>query len=258
MKKNQSQYLPIFRLSRRKFGFLAQGMLAAFLTACLGKETKSEQPARSSSKLISDNTAQNLACIVKPQQTEGPYFVEEKLNRSDIRADTTDKSVKPGTELRLMFQVSQVTNNSCKPLAGAIVDIWHCDAEGVYSGVLDRSFDTRGKNFLRGSQISDSNGIVQFVTIYPGWYDGRTAHIHFKIRTNSTSQKSYEFTSQLYFDDSLTDRVYAQNVYATRQKRTVRNDGDGIYQGGGPELTLRLKKDKDSYVGKFDLGLDIS
>jgi protocatechuate 3,4-dioxygenase beta subunit len=258
MKANQSQNLPIFRLSRRKFGFLGQGMLAAFLTACFGKQTKSEQPAQSSSNPISDSSAKNLACIVKPQQTEGPYFVEEKFNRSDIRANTADKSIQPGTELRLTLQVSQVTGNSCKPLAGVIVDIWHCNAEGIYSGVLDRSFDTRGKNFLRGSQISDSNGIVQFVTIYPGWYDGRTVHIHFKIRSNSSSQKSYEFTSQLYFDDSLTDRVYAQGIYAARGERTLRNDRDGIYQGGGKELTLRLKKDKDSYVGKFDLGLEIS
>jgi protocatechuate 3,4-dioxygenase beta subunit len=258
MKENQSRNLLIFRLSRRKFGFLAQGILAAVLTACFGKQTKSEQPVQSSSNPISDTTAKNLACVVKPQQTEGPYFVEEKLNRSDLRTDTTDKSVQPGTELRLTLQVSQITGNSCKPLSGAIVDIWHCNAEGVYSDVLDRSFDTRGKNFLRGSQISNSNGIVQFVTIYPGWYDGRTAHIHFKIRANSASQKSYEFTSQLYFDDSLTDGVYTQNVYAKRGERTMRNDRDGIYQGGGKELTLRLKKDKDSYVANFDLGLEIS
>jgi protocatechuate 3,4-dioxygenase beta subunit len=77
--------------------------------------------------------------MVKPQQTEGPYFVDEKLNRSDIRSDPTDGSVKQGVPLRLVFHVSQVDGSSCKPLTGATVDVWHCNALGVYSDVTDRS-----------------------------------------------------------------------------------------------------------------------
>jgi len=92
------------------------------------------------------------ACVVRPYQTEGPYFVDEKLNRSDIRSDPSDGSVRPGAPLRLALQVSRTDGRSCAPLTGALVDLWQCDALGVYSDVRDRDglFSTRGKKFLRG------------------------------------------------------------------------------------------------------------
>lgn len=197
------------------------------------------------------------SCVVKPQQTEGPYFVEEKLNRSDIRSDPSSNSVSEGTELLLVLRVSQISGSSCMPLAGAKVDLWHCDALGVYSDVQDRSFDTRGKKFLRGYQITDKNGAVQFITIYPGWYPGRAVHMHFKIRTDAVSQQSYEFTSQLYFDDSFTDQIHAQAPYAAKGQHRLRNNQDGIFQEGGKDLILQVSKNKRSYVGTFDLGLQL-
>jgi protocatechuate 3,4-dioxygenase beta subunit len=197
-------------------------------------------------------------CVVKPQQTEGPYFVDEKLNRSDIRSDPSDGSVKQGIPLRLVFHVSQIDGSSCIPLTGATVDLWHCDALGVYSDVTDPSFSTVGKKFLRGYQVTDTNGTVQFVTIYPGWYPGRTVHIHFKIRSDSTSQRSYEFTSQLYFDDFLTEQIHAQPPYAAKGQRTQKNERDGIFRGGGEQLMLQLTKDVQGYVGTFDIGLQIT
>jgi protocatechuate 3,4-dioxygenase beta subunit len=133
------------------------------------------------------------ACIVRPQQTEGPYFVDEGLNRSDIRSDPATGSVKPGVPLTLQFQVSQVGANACVPLAGAIVDVWHCDAAGAYSDVADRNANTLGQKFLRGSQVTNADGTVEFTTIYPGWYPGRTVHIHFKIRGNTAANQGYEF-----------------------------------------------------------------
>jgi protocatechuate 3,4-dioxygenase beta subunit len=184
--------------------------------------------------------------------------VDEKLNRSDIRSDPSDGAVKPGMPLRLVFHVSQMNAGSCTPLTGATVDIWHCDALGVYSDVTDRSFSTVGKKFLRGYQVTDANGTVEFVTIYPGWYPGRTVHIHFKIRTDSASQRSYEFTSQLYFDDALTDRVHAQAPYAAKGRRTQRNDRDGIFRGGGEQLMLQLTQEAQGYVGTFDIGLQMT
>ena len=123
--------------------------------------------------------------------------------------------MKQGVPLRLVFHVSQVDGRSCKSLTGATVDVWHCDALGVYSDVTDRSFNTVGKKFLRGYQVTDTNGTVELVTIYPGWYQGRTVHIHFKIRTDSASGRDYEFTSQLYFNDSLTEQIHAQPPYRT-------------------------------------------
>ena len=101
------------------------------------------------------------------------------------------------------------------------MDIWHCDAHGLYSDVSDPRFDTQGKKFLRGYQTTDSNGVAKFITIYPGWYQGRAVHIHFKIR--SGSGPVYEFVSQLFFDDALSDQVYNQAPYDGRGARTPRN-----------------------------------
>ena len=160
--------------------------------------------------------------------------------------------------MRLVLHVSQIDGCSCTPLTGAAVDIWHCDALGVYSDVSDPSFSTVGKKFLRGYQVTDTNGTVEFVTIYPGWYPGRTVHIHFKIRTNSASQRSYEFTSQLYCDNSLTDQVHAQPPYAAKGERTLKNDQDGIFRDSGQQLMLQLTQDAQGYVGTFDIGLQLS
>jgi len=182
-------------------------------------------------------------CIVRPEQTEGPYFVDERLNRSDIRIDPSDGSIKNGVPLRLTLMVSRSNRNACTPVSGAMVDIWHCDALGIYSDVRDPGFNARGKKFLRGYQVTNAKGIVQFTTIYPGWYQGRTVHIHFKIRTSDASERIYDFTSQLYFDESITDQVHAQEPYASKEQRTVKNNRDGIFRDGGSQLILPLIKD---------------
>lgn len=196
------------------------------------------------------------ACIVRPALTEGPYFVDEKLDRSDIRSDPADGSVRDGTPLELTFLVSQI-NGNCAPLAGALVDIWHCDALGIYSDVSDPSFNTQGKKFLRGSQTTDANGIAKFITIYPGWYQGRAVHIHFKIRTGTG--KAYEFTSQLFFDDTLSDQVYAAHAaYASKGPHTLLNAQDNIYRNGGSQLLLNLTPITNGYASTFDIGLNIT
>src|SRR5262249_5898472 len=199
------------------------------------------------------------SCIVRPEETEGPYFVDEKLQRSDIRSDPSDGSVKDGVRLALAFAVSRIYGSSCVPLEGVLVDVWHCDALGVYSDVSDPSFETAGEKFMHGCQVTNGDGVASFVTIYPGWYQGRTVHIHFKLRTEPDAAQALEFTSQLYFDDELTDIVHAQQPYAARGPRTVRNDGDGIYQGGGSELLLTLAHDgSGGYTTTFDIGLRVN
>ena len=125
--------------------------------------------------------AASADCVVRPEETEGPYFVDEKLNRSDIRSDPSDGSVKEGVALQLAFLVSQIAASKCTPLPNAQIDVWHCDATGVYSDTIDPSWNTKGKKFLRGYQLTDTNGKAQFTTIYPGWYRGRTVHIHLWI-----------------------------------------------------------------------------
>lgn len=201
------------------------------------------------------------ACVVTPQETEGPYFVDEQINRSDIRSDPATGEVKDGVPIALQLVVSSVGGTSgCAPLAGAVVDLWQCDAVGVYSDVNDPGFSTLGQKFLRGSQITDEHGAVQFVTIYPGWYHGRTVHTHFKVRTDPSAASGYTFTSQLFYDDTLTDAVHAQPPYAARGMRDTRNSDDGIYQSGGDQLLLDLQPAADGtgYTASFSVGIDLA
>ncbi len=195
-------------------------------------------------------------CVVQPQQTEGPYFVDEKLLRSDVRADPSTGIVKAGAPLALSLMVSQLTpDGTCAPLSGAQVDIWQCDATGAYSDVKDRLFDTTGQQFLRGHQLTDHTGGVRFVTIYPGWYPGRAVHIHFKVRTKAGASQAYEFTSQLYFDEQVTDVVHARDPYAAHTGRRMRNEQDGIFRNGGTQLLLPVIGDGQSYSASFNLAM---
>jgi len=196
-------------------------------------------------------------CVVRPEMTEGPYFVDEKLDRADIRSDPSDGSVREGLPLQLSFAVSQVGEGSCTALQGATVDIWHCDALGVYSDVSDPGFDTSGKKFLRGYQMTGADGVASFTTIYPGWYQGRTVHIHFKIQGTTASGQNYEFTSQLFFDDALSDQVFTQQPYAGKGERTTRNPGDGIYRNGGEQLTLQVTPAGEGYAAAFPIGIQV-
>ncbi|MFP5264835.1 MAG: intradiol ring-cleavage dioxygenase [Blastocatellia bacterium] len=227
---------------------------AAGATALVGwRAGRGMAPAR---RLASVVEASQLSCVVRPQLTEGPYFVDERLNRSDIRTDPATGAVSAGVPLVLNFNVRRVSGNFCTPLAGAYVDVWHCDAAGSYSDVRDAGFDTRGRKYLRGYQVTDGGGSVQFQTIYPGWYSGRTVHIHFKVRLFTGSEESYEFTSQLFFDDSLSDQVYAQSPYNARGIRNTRNGQDGIYNGGGSQLLLNVARSGQVYAATFDIGLE--
>jgi protocatechuate 3,4-dioxygenase beta subunit len=197
-------------------------------------------------------------CIVTSKQTEGPFFIDERLNRSDIRVDPSDGSLKAGVPLSLTLRVTTVGSGGCNPLSGAIVDIWQCDAVGTYSGVTERDSRSAGKNFLRGYQVTDANGNTQFTTIYPGWYPGRTVHIHFKVRTNAKSRNPQEITSQLYFDDALTDRIHAQPPYSGKGQRPVKNQQDGLFRNGGRQLMLSPVEKRQGYEAIFDIGLQMA
>jgi protocatechuate 3,4-dioxygenase beta subunit len=195
-------------------------------------------------------------CVVQPQQTEGPYFSDLMLNRSDVRSDPPSTALKPGAPLALTFNVTEMSaSGACSALAGAQVDIWQCDALGVYSDAVDPNFKTVGQKFLRGYQVTDAKGLARFTTIYPGWYAGRAVHIHFKIRTNPKGQGGQEFTSQLYFDESMTDRVHAAAPYASKGKGRTRNEQDGIFKNGGRQLILTVNETRDGYGGSFNVAL---
>ena len=198
------------------------------------------------------------ACVVTPAQTEGPYFVDEKLNRVDIRPDPGTGKASEGAPLDLEMRVYRVANGSCQPMAGAMVDLWQCDAQGVYSDVRDMNgfFNTAGQKFLRGYQVTDSSGVAKFTTVYPGWYQGRCVHIHFKVRAKE-GNRDLEFTSQFYFDDAFTDRVYTRAPYTGKTGTRVRNERDGIFRQGGSQLMMTVAERGARYQGTFDIGMTV-
>jgi protocatechuate 3,4-dioxygenase beta subunit len=196
-------------------------------------------------------------CVVRPQQSEGPFFIDARLDRSDIRSEPATGAVKPGVPLQVAFTVSRLGDGACTPLAGARVDVWHCDALGAYSDTGGGA-GTGGQLFLRGYQVTDDAGAARFTTVYPGAYPGRAVHIHFKIRTGPGAARGEEFTSQLYFDDALTDRVHARAPYVSRGERRLRNDHDGLFRRGGRQLLLALTERGPGYAGTFDIALDRS
>jgi protocatechuate 3,4-dioxygenase beta subunit len=198
------------------------------------------------------------ACVVRPEMTEGPYFVPKALERSDIRVNTTTAAKRDGVALGMGFVVTQIAGGRCTPLADAIVDVWQCDAVGVYSGVVDpRVGSDLTDNALRGIQRTGATGAARFTTIYPGWYRGRAVHLHFKIRTQASGQ-AYEYTSQLFFPETLTDRIHALPPYASHGRRDTLNDRDGIYRRGGTQLLLDPQQSGGGYDAVMHIALDLS
>lgn len=184
------------------------------------------------------STASAASCVLSPEQIEGPFYVGGEAFRSDITED------RAGIPLKIRVRVQSAT--TCKRIAGATVEVWHTDAGGAYSGI--NGAETA---FLRGQQTSDGGGRATFQTIYPGWYIGRTAHIHVKVHLAGT----VVHTGQLYFDDAVTDAVYAHEPYASRGPRTTTNASDGIYAAGGARSKLTLRRHRKGYRGRIVLGV---
>ena len=250
---------PIGRiLSRREvlalLGTTGVGLMAARASAQASAFTRAAPSLSTGTTLF-----QAPSCVVVPQQTEGPYFVDEHLDRSDIRSDPGTGLVSAGVPLALAFRVTRVGTGGCTPLEGAIVDVWHCDAAGAYSDVSDgrAGFNNRGNKFLRGFQKTGADGVAKFATIYPGWYQGRAVHIHFKIRS-SGGARAQALTSQLYFDDALNAKVFAQAPYTAKGiGGLMPNARDGIFRDGGKRLVLNVKQSGEGYAGTFDVGLSV-
>jgi len=181
-------------------------------------------------------------CTLTPQQTEGPYWVNVNLVRRDITEG------KAGVPLRIALRI--VSASTCLPIPNAVAEIWHCDASGIYSGVAAQS--TTGQTFLRGIQVSDANGMVEFVTIYPGWYRGRTTHIHFKVHFENQTL----VTSQLYFPEALTSTIYTTiSPYSTRGTKDTANAGDMVYSGGGDQVLMQVQQDGSGYLASLTVSI---
>jgi len=262
-------------------------------------------------------------CVTSKEETQGPYWFDVDSIRTDIREE------RPGAVLQLGLRVQDLTKCSTggevTPIGNCVVEIWHCDAGGIYSGFEDAS--TAGGGFgappsgaagggarpsgapggarpsgapggtrpsgapggtppggaggagggsgasgetsdgsysvgdneaatgddgtyLRGAQVADSNGIVQFTTIYPGWYRGRTMHIHLKVHID----KKTVLTTQLYVDDDFTDTVYKVSPYSEHTGRDTTNATDFIYDKSG---LMTMKTLADGYLGVINIGIDV-
>ena len=158
-------------------------------------------------------------CEATPRQTEGPFY----FDIGEMRREITEG--KAGTPLLVVLNV--VEADSCEPIRDVFVDIWHTDAAGQYSGYPgqgDDRADTSGETFLRGRQVTDADGRVEFETIYPGWYPGRTVHIHFRAFTSERRL----IASQLYFPDDVSDAVFESEPYAARESRGTTNTNDSV------------------------------
>lgn len=200
--------------------------------------------------------------VLVPELTEGPYYLDLDLVRGDIRED------RRGAPLVLDMRVVDAATGD--PIPGASVDLWHCDAEGEYSGFVSASEgDTGGRSgpggggggatatddstFLRGTQVAGDDGVVQFTTVYPGWYTGRSVHMHIKVHVSG----DVTHTSQLFFDDAFSDEVYASTEpYASQGERDQRNDDDGIFGQGGAAMTLDVAASGSGYASAITLGVD--
>jgi protocatechuate 3,4-dioxygenase beta subunit len=198
--------------------------LGALLSSC-GDDAEPTSPD------TADRFGDGSNCTLTPEMTEGPFYFDADAIRSDIRDD------REGTALELAIRVR---DSSCEPLANAVVDIWHCDASGGYS--------EDGDPFLRGTQVTNRDGIVEFTTIYPGWYRGRTVHIHAKVHLDSSTV----LTTQLFFDDDVSAAVFEREPYASNPGRDQFNDTDGLFDEA---LVLDLTEDGDAYMGtiSFDV-----
>jgi protocatechuate 3,4-dioxygenase beta subunit len=224
------------RLTRRASLLRLGGVLGAAIGGGAWKASESDGagPAGVASGAVS--------CVLTPEQTEGPYYIEgEKLRRNITEG-------RPGAPLLLRtFVVDAAT---CRPIRNAAVDIWHPDAGGVYSG-FGQGADSR--TFMRGIQKTNAKGLASFRTVYPGWYQGRTVHIHVKVHLGG----NVVHTGQLYFPDAVTDAVYRKSPYTSRPNRSTRNAQDAIYRNGGKRSQLSIRRGTSgAYVASITMGVN--
>ncbi|CUH78017.1 intradiol ring-cleavage dioxygenase [Tropicibacter naphthalenivorans] len=192
--------------------------------------------------LISPNV-----CLVTPAMTEGPYYFDPDLVRADVTED------REGMPLRLQIQV---VSADCVAIPNARVDIWHCDARGIYSGYRNRGTgnDARGETFLRGTQMTNANGTTTFQTIYPGWYPGRTTHIHYKVFLDQRTV----LTSQLFFPDTVSEALFDSTApYNERAgQRDTMNSSDGILRRAGDGAYAAVQQYPEYYDAALVVGIN--
>jgi protocatechuate 3,4-dioxygenase beta subunit len=268
------------RISRRRaLGLGGTVGLGALVAACTGSSPSGggSAPSLSASSTAPSDVLGLLdganTCVAAREETQGPYWFDVDSIRSDLRED------RPGTPLLLAVRahdLSQCTNRSAPTaIPNSVVEIWHCDAGGVYSGFESASQGgpdgsgsggtsngsysvgdaearpTDDGTYLRGAQVADRNGVVQFTTIYPGWYRGRTVHIHLKLHVDRKTVA----TTQLYFDEAVNDAVFATSPYNQHTGRKTRNEDDSIYDPSG---LVTVRRTASGYLAVINIGVNVS
>lgn len=248
-------------LSRRSALGLIGGALGGITLAACSDNTAVIDSTGSSSGTGSTSGG---SCTLTPEGEIGPYFTDDSAtayNRSDIRSNIDGSSVQSGIPLTLHVYVYDF-DNSCAPYVGSQVDIWHCNASGIYSNEAVES--TLGQTWLRGYQLTDTNGAVTFKTIIPGWYQGRTTHIHLRVRStysNASSTSDGTNTTQLFFPQATMDTIYTTvSPYSSKGKNTTTNAADRVYttQTGGKMEVVLSGDNVNGYVATIIIGLPIT
>jgi protocatechuate 3,4-dioxygenase beta subunit len=244
-------------LNRRKALKLLSAAAASGLLINCGGGTSS-----SSTSTGTGTTSSDSSCTVTPEGEEGPYFVDDTASgylRSDIRSNLDGSSVQVGVPLTLKITVVD-NRNSCAAMSNVQIDVWHCNAEGVYSAESSQS--TSDENWLRGYQLTDSNGLVTFITVFPGWYQGRTTHIHLRLRsTYDSSDDGGTNTTQLFFPQDVADTLYTTVApYNSRGTDTTTNANDHVFTGEthGDVLLTLTGDSTNGYAGSCIISLPIT
>jgi len=201
--------------------------------------------------------------------TEGPYWLDAGLNRADIRADTGTGDIQDGFPLLLSVNVSTLdtASGATVPLTGAYVDIWHCNALGLYSGIATNTNQGQSDyDYLRGYQATDLQGKVRFRTIYPGWYAGRATHIHVRVRTFSGAETTLEHVTQFAFDDDMSTEIYTNvSPYTQKGENSLKNTADQVFTGtnscvdaeiAGDSLHLLMTRRAKYVSASFNIMID--
>jgi protocatechuate 3,4-dioxygenase beta subunit len=222
----------------RREAMAVMGAAGAAVALGCGDSPASPSPATTTT---TPATSTNTACAVTPTETIGPYPSLTDLFRSDVREG------KPGTQLNLTIKVVNV-GSGCSPVANANVEIWHVDAAGNYSQYGTQTNQT----YLRGIQTTNANGEVSFVTIYPGWYQGRATHIHVEVTTSGVSRK----VTQMAFPETINNAVHASGVYSSRGANPMSNAADGIFADSlSSEIVTPTGSPTSGYSVAFQVGI---
>jgi protocatechuate 3,4-dioxygenase beta subunit len=237
------------KLDRREAIRIIGAAGAAAVAAACGGDTPSSPSAVASTVTTAAGTGttgttlSNDACAVSPNETAGPYPSKSDIFRSDIREN------RQGVGLALTIRVINVSSG-CAPLANANVEIWQCDAAGNYSEYGTQTSQT----YLRGIQTTDANGQVNFMTIYPGWYQGRATHIHIEVTMNGRSVK----VTQIAFPETINNAVYATGVYVSRGSNPTANLQDGIFADSlSSELVTPSGNPTAGYSASYQVGVTV-